>query len=205
MTSLQVIGAGLGRTGTLSLQSALETLGYGPCHHMKVVLMEPSNPLWSRVEEGDMTALREIYQGYKATVDYPGCVFYKQFLQWNPDAKVILSVRDNAAVWEESCRATIFQPGVEMPNMPAHVASVMKLLKTAHAEDPKLATTDLQQLYNDWNQAVIDSVPADRLLLFNVKEGWGPLCSFLGVAEPDCAFPRVNDRATFIERRIRFD
>ena len=90
MSSLEVIGAGLGRTGTLSLQSALKTLGFDPCHHMLVVLKEqtPVNCFWSRVAEGDMAALQEIYQGYKATVDYPGCIFYKKFLEWNPNAKV---------------------------------------------------------------------------------------------------------------------
>ena len=106
-------------------------------------------------------------------------------------------------MWEESCRATIFHPDAETPSAPPHAASVMKLVRTAHKEDPKLATTDLQQLYTEWNQAVIDTVPADRLLLFNVKQGWGPLCQFLGVPEPDCPFPRVNDRQSFIDRQLK--
>ena len=109
---LEVIGAGLGRTGTLSLRAALEALSFGPCHHMKVVLIEEpaSGPLWTQVAEGELDVLKDIYRGFKATVDYPGCLFYQQFLEWNPRAKVILSVRDSPEVWEQSARATIFEP-----------------------------------------------------------------------------------------------
>jgi len=211
MTELQVIGAGLGRTGTLSLRSALETLGFGPCHHMKVVLVEdPSkSPLWSKVAEGDLESLKDIYQGFKATVDYPGCIFYEQFMEWNPEAKVILSVRDNPEVWEQSCRETIFDPNqarlfrtlMKLPMGPGGAAGAIKRLVTAiHGVDPENSETDLQAMYKEWNQDVIDTVPKDNLLVFNVKQGWAPLCEFLGVPVPDIPFPRVNDRAEFKDR-----
>lgn len=208
---LEVIGAGLGRTGTLSLRSALDTLGFGPCHHMKVVMVEEpgKGSLWNEVAAGDLDVLKEIYKGFKATVDYPGCIFYEQFMEWNPKAKVILSVRDNPEVWEHSCRATIFEPNqaqtfrtlMKLPMGPVKAGKAIRKLVTAiHGVDPEAEDTDLQTMYKEWNQEVIDTVPKDNLLVFNVKEGWQPLCEFLGVPVPDTPFPRVNDRQEFRDR-----
>lgn len=208
---LEVIGAGLGRTGTLSLRAALETLGYGPCHHMKVVLVEDpgTGPLWEQVAEGDLDVLKEIYKGFKATVDYPGCIFYEQFMEWNPQAKVILSVRDNPEVWEQSCRATIFEPNqaqmfrtlLKLPLGPVKAGkAIRKLVRAIHGVDPDEEETDLQKMYKEWNQDVIDTVAKYNLLVFNVKDGWQPLCQFLGVPVPDIPFPRVNDRQEFKDR-----
>ena len=101
MTDLKVIGAGLGRTGTKSLQQALVLLGFGPCHHMTELLPDNQEhlwPMWKEIfnsSEDKSEKLKEAFRGYVATTDYPGCLFYKEFLKWNPDAKVILTVRDN--------------------------------------------------------------------------------------------------------------
>ena len=112
MTDLQVIGAGLGRTGTLSLREALEQLGFAPCHHMYVTLEQGHvSNLWKHVRNGqdvDMN-LKRIFAGFGATVDSPGCLFFEKFLEWNPHAKVVLSVRESPEKWVESARATIFE------------------------------------------------------------------------------------------------
>src|SRR5437870_2958107 len=107
--ALKVIGAGLGRTGTLSLKLALEELGFGPCHHMAEVMLHlESVPLWIQAADGNPD-WEAIYKGYAATVDYPGCFFWRELEKFYPDAKIILTVRDPEQ-WFESTQATIFSP-----------------------------------------------------------------------------------------------
>src|SRR5262245_22761171 len=93
--ALKVVGAGLGRTGTLSLKLALEQIGFGPCYHMVEVMMRPETaaPLWIKAADGNPD-WEAIFNGYAASVDYPGCAFWQQLADFYPDAKVILTVRD---------------------------------------------------------------------------------------------------------------
>jgi hypothetical protein len=107
--SLEVIGAGFGRTGTMSLKVALETLGFGPCYHMTEVFTHPEHvELWRAATQGKPVAWEQIFDGYRATVDWPGCTFYAQLMQRYPDAKVILTVRDPQK-WYESVYNTIYR------------------------------------------------------------------------------------------------
>ena len=215
MSSLQIIGAGLGRTGTSSLKMALEELGFDPCHHMFEVLMVQSqrdlHHLWKDIAEGNNVdeALMKIFEGYKATVDI-GYMFFEKLMSWNPDAKVILSVRDSPEAWETSCRNTIlpakkkaiylhqklvkcfldyvFQP--RRPELHEPFISIFKLVCETHGVDVLDSDTDLKKVYSEWEKHVIAKVPAEKLLVFNAKEGWGPLCKFLAVPVPDHAFPK---------------
>ncbi len=92
---LKVIGAGLPRTGTLSLKHALEQLGFGRCHHMTELARNPDRwPLWERAFDGEPVEWEEIFQGFGATVDAPSCFFYREIAERYPEAKVILTVRD---------------------------------------------------------------------------------------------------------------
>src|ERR1700761_2008202 len=105
---LDVIGAGLGRTGTLSLKEALETLGFAKCYHMIEALPHADHiRLWDAASRGEPVDWERLFDGYRATVDWPGCSFYREFMERYPDAKVILSVRD-ADRWYDSARATIY-------------------------------------------------------------------------------------------------
>jgi hypothetical protein len=91
---LQVIGVGLGRTGTMSLKLALERIGLGPCYHMAELIMNPARiPLWMATTEGkpDWEA---VFEGYAATMDYPGCLYWRELTSAYPKAKVILTLRD---------------------------------------------------------------------------------------------------------------
>ena len=206
MTDLKVIGVGLGRTGTKSLKQALVLLGFGPCHHMTEVLPDKQHlwPMWKEIfssSEDKSEKLKEAFRGYVATTDYPGCLFYKEFLQWNPDAKVILTVRDNPDQWIESVQATIFR--FKFDNNSARQEfreSFFACLKKVHGADPREQETDLRKLYLDWNEELKRSIKKEDLLVFNVKEGWGPLCKFLGVPEPDEPFPNLNSKEVFQKR-----
>jgi len=220
MTGLKVIGAGLGRTGTLSQKAALEILGFGPCHHMAETfrVQQDKNHLWKKIfdNEGVDEALKSIFEGYAATVDYPGCVFWEKFLEWNPEAKVILSIRDSPEAWAASARSTIF-PATKgnlaiakkwlfntfvMPFIGSdrHMSYIHSIVTRVHGVDPQNADTNLAKMYEDWNASVIAKVPSENLLIFNVKEGWEPLCKFLGVPVPDQEFPRTNSTKQFKER-----
>ena len=106
---LKIIGAGFGRTGTLSLKVALEELGFSPCYHMIEVFERPADiAVWEAAALGKPIDWKALFAGYQATVDWPACIFYKELMQVYPDAKVLLTVR-NPENWYESANSTIFQ------------------------------------------------------------------------------------------------
>jgi hypothetical protein len=191
--ALKLIGAGLGRTGTLSLKLALEQLGFGPCYHMTEVLMDPSRgPDWLRAVGGQADWNR-IFNGYAATVDYPGCMFWRELIQFYPSAKVVLSVR-NPNEWFDSAQQTIFSEEQNKPFAKSALAEFFeKVVFNAYGDrihDRDFMTAAFQR-HNDEVERV---VPRDSLLVYEVAQGWPPLCEFMGVPIPDLAFPRINSR-----------
>ena len=219
MTSIEVIGAGLGRTGTNSMMLALEELGFSPCHHMWRLFQNSDRhhhlDALSRDLE-DKEALEGLFKGYKAVVDSPGCNFYEKFMELHPNAKVILTVRDSPEVWERSAQSTIFELNKPMNwfkrqflryNRPSHLKATEEICIKVHGVNPYDCKADLQQLYRDWNRRVTETVPSEKLLKFNVKQGWGPLCEFLGVPVPDKEFPRLNSTEEYLqwERSIGYE
>lgn len=215
--SIELIGAGLPRTGTLTQKLAFEALGLAPCYHWVNVLADlPTQlPLWNRALDGE-APWDEVFAGQRSSTDWPGGYFYRELMEAYPDAKVLLSVRDGES-WEPSFRETIV-------NM-SFGESVMPLVSRARAQiDPMwasyLALVDRmfwgpqgtfanghepQQLIEQMhahNEQVKRTVPPERLLVWRVTDGWEPLCEFLGVAVPDEPLPHANDRATFLGRVI---
>jgi hypothetical protein len=193
--SLKVIGAGLGRTGTMSLKVALEQLGYGPCYHMVEAFanMPESLKLWEAAARGEPD-WAAIFAGYASTVDYPGCTFWRELLAEYPDAKVILTTR-NPESWFDSVSKTIF--GAYSRGSIANSPAAAFFEGTVFADFDQARMDDLAYMtgfFERWNAAVITEVPPERLLVFEAKEGWPPLCEFLGVPVPDMPYPRVNSR-----------
>lgn len=207
---LRVIGAGFGRTGTTSLKSALETLGFGPCDHMQELFRDAEHAdRWDAAVRGEAVDWEELFAGYRSTLDWPGCTFYEELMERYPDAKVLLTVRD-ADRWYESAYSTIYNtrrpslpllvlfPAVMLaPGMRRMIGLVNRIIweKTfgGNFGDRRYAIGVFEQ----HNRQVIERVPAERLLVYEVKEGWGPLCKFLGVDVPDKPFPHINDTETF--------
>ena len=214
---MKLIGAGLPRTGTLSQKVALEVLGYGPCYHMVNVLADLDlAPLWGRALAGD-APWDEIFDGFQSTVDWPGSFFYRELIDTYPEAKVLLSVRDPEA-WERSMRDTIW--GIFYGDM------LIRDLSTARARiDPKwrgyiemmegmwqqsglisegASTTaeSMRSAVERYHEEVRENVPAERLLVWSVQDGWEPLCEFLEVPVPDMPFPHLNDSVEFANRVI---
>jgi Sulfotransferase domain len=200
---LEVIGVGFGRTGTLSLKLALERLGHGPCHHM-IELIDNAEQLefWRQAAEAETADWDVVYHGYRATVDWPGVHFWRQLTAHFPEAKVILTTRDPRQWWE-SAHESIFQVLSMTPSDESaakHRDLVSRLVWQGdfggRFEDAGHAIA----VFNEHNEAVRRQIPADRLLEFQVSQGWGPLCDFLGAPVPDEPFPRSNDRREFAAR-----
>lgn len=193
--SLKVIGTGYPRTGTASLKLALETLGFGPCHHMREIMMYPeSAALWAEAAEApDRADWDTVLAGYHSTTDAPGCSFWRELIDYYPDAKVIHSRRDPEK-WFESTQATVFSPQwVERTlNLPLREffqkAVYARFGERLHDRDAML------KQFAQHTDEVVATVPGDRLLVFEAGDGWEPLCEFLGVPVPDKPYPRVNTR-----------
>jgi hypothetical protein len=193
--SPQVIGAGFGRTGTRSLKVALEQLGFGPCYHMVECLPQGSEHyrLWEDALAGRPDWDR-IFAGFKSTVDFPACTSYAALADHYPEAKVVLSVRDPEK-WFESTQQTIFAPHW-MAYLPSSAAGpFMKATINDYFDDRMHDREFLIDRFNEHVAAVQAKIPAERLLMFDVRQGWAPLCEFLEVAVPAEPFPRINDSA----------
>jgi Sulfotransferase domain len=213
---MKVIGAGLPRTGTLSQKVALEMLGFGPCYHMVNVLTDlPLTEQWADAidEQADWDA---IFGEHESTVDWPGSFFYRELAEVHPEAKVVLSVRDPEA-WEKSMLDTIWDVIYGHSPM-AHISKAreqidpdwrayMDLMRRMWAAQgvfsgAELRPGQLAEAISRYQQQVQRNIPEDRLLVWNVREGWEPLCRFLEVDVPQAQFPRLNDSKMFVDRII---
>lgn len=200
--ALSVIGAGFGRTGTLSLKGALEQIGFGPCYHMLEVMNIKSAPGdWYQAACGDAMDWDAVFEGYKATVDWPACNFYRELAGTYPDAKVLLTVR-NPERWYESASNTIFG-SIQMDHSqsPPQVQAQIKMAKKLIVENTFGGDlgdkANAIAVFNAHIDEVKQTIPADRLLVYEVAQGWEPLCAFLDVPVPDTPFPKVNTTEDF--------
>lgn len=211
--SLKVIGSGFGRTGTLSLKAALEILGFGPCYHMQEVIKRPSHiKKWQQIGRGQAVPWGSIFGNFQATVDYPASPFYRELLHTYPAAKVIHTVRDPER-WYDSTAETIFRSMDDLPfwayRLPWPLGLFIDLQEqivwqgvfNGRFPDRPYAI----QRFHDYTEQVKQTVPPEKLLIFQVKEGWQPLCDFLGVPVPNVPFPHVNDRENILRqfKRLR--
>ena len=196
---LKVIGAGFGRTGTLSLKNALEGLGFRPCYHMTELFERPdAEEQWEAIVAGEPADWNTVFAGYQAAVDWPSCAFYKELMQVYPEAKVLLTVRDPEK-WYESVISTIYQVSrSHLPHSPH--AQMINTLIWEGTFDGKFEYKDYAvAVFHRHTEEVKQHVPPEKLLIYDVKEGWEPLCAFLGVEVPgDRQFPMLNDRANFV-------
>ncbi|WP_025274117.1 sulfotransferase family protein [Haloglycomyces albus] len=202
---LQIIGAGLPRTGTMTLKTALERLLGQPCHHMIEVFENRDRdlPRFNAVLRGEEADWSRIFSDYAAAVDWPSSAFWRELLDAFPEAPVVLSQRDSPAQWLRSMQGTIL-PGLIEPdweNMdPQHAEMLTGLWDFATGGIDPTDEQALTRFYEQHLDTVRNTVPAHRLLEFRPDEGWGPLCEVLGVAEPDEPFPHVNTTAEFQAR-----
>jgi hypothetical protein len=199
---LSIIGAGLGRTGTTSLKLALETLGFAPCHHMLELIFHPESVApWVRAAAGGAVNWDEVLAGYRATADWPACHFYKELMARYPQAQVILTVRD-ARRWYESTQATIFSKEVLKSDEDRPMSEFLRTALVPFFGGDLHDRERMIAAYERHNAEVRRSVPAERLLVYELARGWEPLCRFLGIAMPDQPFPQSNTTEEFL-RMVR--
>ncbi len=201
--TLSVIGVGVGRTGTYSLKLALEALGLGPCHHMEAVLHDLNGqvPLWVSAA-GGKADWPSIYKGFNSAVDWPTATYFRELRAAYPKAKFILSVRSFES-WAESYSETIFAGLSGRNDAPPERHAWLDMVIDVSAKagfSLGLDKAGLARAFEAHIHAVKAAIPADQLLVYEVKQGWEPLCAFLGVPVPDKPFPRSNDREEFIAR-----
>ncbi len=200
--ALKVVGAGLGRTGTNSLKLALEELLGGPCYHMFELIAHPQQvPLWEQALRGEEVDWASLFEGYSATVDWPGCAFWRNLADANPDAPVLLSTRDSAQTWWASMEQTVV-PALQGPMLSDHPElmrgqeMVLELFRTRFTPDfaDRGAAIAAYERHCD---AVRREIPADRLIEWQPRDGWRPICSHLGLPVPDTPFPHENTSEDF--------
>lgn len=205
---MKLIGAGYGRTGTMSLKAALELIDHGPCFHMIDLVRQPELlPPWERAVAGERIDWTEALDGWGSTIDWPGCYFWEQHVETWPDAPVLLNTRDPEA-WYRSCLDSIFaakemakrgelRGNTENAPPPEVMQMVNGVIWDGTFDGRFLDKEYAFEVFHRHHEDVKAKVPADRLLVFEVKQGWQPLCDFLGVPVPDEPFPHLNDTASF--------
>jgi hypothetical protein len=200
--ALKVVGAGVGRTGTLSLKMALERLLGGRCHHMIEVFGHGDEeiPVWTAAIRGGTVDWRALMDPYVAQVDWPGASFWPELSEAFPDALVLLSVRDPGE-WYRSASNTIFG-GMQGASVGGDdwMSSMLRLLDERFCSklDDRAA---MIEAFERHNERVRSAIPGDRLLEWTPSDGWEPICKALGVDVPYEPFPVSNTTAEF---RARF-
>lgn len=192
---LEIVGAGFGRTGTLSMKTALEQLGFGPCHHMIEVFGRPeSADQWAAAIEGRDVDLDALVDGYGAAVDFPVCAVWDRYADRFPEAKVLLTVRSSESWWR-SFEATI-GPRIADPEDGPGKAMTTAIGEVVFGGRP-MDRQHAIEVYEAHNAEVILRTDSERLLVYELGDGWEPLCEFLGVPVPDEPFPSTNTTAEF--------
>lgn len=214
--SLKIIGAGLPRTGTMSLKASLEILGFKPCYHMIEAANNPHHAYeWQKLSQGQNIDWEVIFAGYQAALDLPSQRYYKELMQAYPNAKVLLTIRDPES-WYQSINSTFFQMGAErtfldmvwyrlrclLSKRKRQLDLLDKLTSKILGQDyfqNRLADRQfILDFFDMHTEAVKLHVPADKLLIYEVKSGWQPLCDFLECPIPEgIQFPHLNDTQSF--------
>ncbi len=209
---IEVLGLGMGRTGTLSLKLALEKIGFARCYHMETLLQNPADvKYWKEIDRKGQTDWQALFQNYQAAVDFPSIAYYHELLKAFPEAKCILTLRDPEA-WYESASETILdaEPGLIDKMMMSFRLPFSRRLRNliqvfqlthkfwVHHAGRKYKQKDIAiAFYQRWNEQIQLEIPANRLLVYQVQEGWEPLCDFLEQPVPEEPFPKANQRSEF--------
>mmetsp|Transcript_97110 Transcript_97110/g.231074 ORF Transcript_97110/g.231074 Transcript_97110/m.231074 type:complete len:313 (-) Transcript_97110:215-1153(-) len=217
---LQIIGAGLGRTGTSSMAMALTRLGYRPYHWVEGMMQMGHTGLWARwydaMHSGDEAGADAAFQtvaeaiaqsGFNATLDFPACMAFESFMKMYPNAKVLLSVRSSGQAWAASILNGVIDLSWAAQFGFFGLTQRLRDLRTVILGGwpllgiPPMGPGDLpdgpilEKVHDDWARRVKRAVPKEKLLVFEAKDGYGPLCRFLDISDADCPkepYPHMN-------------
>ncbi len=201
--ALQVVGAGFGRTGTLSLKTALEQLGFSKCHHMQEVTISSKQVnAWHAIAHGEAPDWDDVFEGYASSCDWPSCTYWDAIQRHYPDSKVILTIRDPDR-WYDSAMETIYpvSNGVPQwlkwlsPRLRKGVDMICTTIWEGTFDGRFEDRAHAIEVFNRNTEQVKAGVSPERLLVFQATDGWEPLCTFLGVPVPEGPYPHVNEAA----------
>lgn len=207
--NLEVVGAGFGRTGTETLKNALEILGFGPCYHMFEIDKHPEHiEKWNDVRSKGSRQWMEIYRDYSSAVDWPTCAYFEELIEAFPESKVILTVRDPGE-WFTSMSKTVFRAlSEDEKGLSEKTIELRRMSRALISEGTFKGRLDdrtfCESIYLDHIKSVKSKVPPNRLLVYEVRHGWKPLCTFLDREVPSTEFPIGNSTQDF-ERRVLAD
>lgn len=202
--ALKVIGAGFGRTGTRSLKTALEELGFGKCYHMEEVMKNPRHlKYWAGIMESGQADWETLFRGYQSAADWPVAAYYRDLMAVYPDAKIILTVRDPES-WYVSIMNTLYQLGRRfvqftriIPSMHQFLNAMEKVIWEVIFHNKLEDKVHAVRVFNNHIEEVKRVVPEERLLIFEARHGWEPLCAFLNVPVPvNRPYPHKNNGTT---------
>jgi len=194
---IQVVGAGLYRTGTLSLKAALETLLGRPSYHMAEVLRHPEHiPVWHGAALGRMPRWADFLSDYSATLDAPAAYFWPELAAAFPDALVLLSVRSSESWWESASQTVMRTEGEVSPEWDAMNEAISSSRFATHTQTKEAAIRGFEL----HNEKVRTEIGPRRLLEWTAGDGWEPICSALDIPVPDEPFPHTNSREEWAAR-----
>lgn len=212
---MKVIGAGLPRSATSTQAVVFEQLGFGPCNHMRNMLMdlEGTLPLWNEALAGRPDWER-IFGDAQSCADWPAAYFWRELMDYYPDSKIVLTEREGQS-WVRSMRETVWAMYFG-DSVIRHVCGARRQvdelwdgfqdLMTRMCWDdgaPMAGNTfdddAFAEVMRAYNERVKATVPADRLLVWWPTDGWAPLCEFLEVPTPEGEVPHINDMPAFKE------
>ncbi|AZO06543.1 MULTISPECIES: sulfotransferase family protein [unclassified Mesorhizobium] len=192
--SLMVIGTGFGRTGTDSMREALTMLGFGPCHHMSEVMGHAKQKrLWRALARGEAPDWAQLFAGYKSCVDWPSAFYWRELIEAYPQARVILTWRSPESWWESFEKTLLPAIAGSTDQESLGIPLVANQVFGGRPQDRAHAIA----VYRDNVEAVLNTVPAGRLLVHKLGDGWAPLCSHLGVPVPEESYPARNTTQEF--------
>ncbi len=195
--ALQVVGAGVGRTGTHSLKIALEQLCGGTCHHMVEVFERPDQIAgFTAAIDGEPVDWSALLADFTAMVDFPGAVYWREIAAANPDAPILLSSRDSESWYTSASNTILLSLDHAPPPLQPWMAAVRRMLHDRFSDDFENKDAMIAA-YEAHNAAVRAEVPAERLIDWTPSDGWGPICAALGKPVPEEPFPVTNTTADF--------
>lgn len=195
--SLKVIGTGFGRTGTDSMREALNILGFGPTHHMREIFEDPNQKkLWRDLAGGAKPDWDALFDGYSACVDWPSAFYWRDLVNVYPDAHVLLTWRTPESWWNSFEKTILNVIRTSDDKNSLGLMLIAEQVFGGRPDDRKHAI----KTYKDNVDEVIATVPENRLLVYKIGDGWGPLCAHLGVDVPHEEYPNRNAAAEFVNK-----
>jgi hypothetical protein len=199
---MRLIGAGLPRTGTSSLRDALQHLLRAPVYHMSEAFARPEHaPTWVAAIEGNPPVWDDFLAPYAAGVDVPFSSCWRDLAAAYPEAPVLLSHRGDAGVWYRSMSATVLPRTRQMlakddsdPMVPLFRVLFSNVFTDAEDQE------DVMAGYERWLGDVRAEIAPERLVEWQPKDGWEPICRALGMPVPDLPFPHRNSTADYVAR-----